>query len=107
MQKGFIPYPSVRFFLIKNDRIKFLMRFSFVLTLTTLIFSSLLFAREGHSQDLDQAIRLSIKNAGMKESILAIEKQSGIRFLMRDDLIKGYEKKLTISSPKITVRHAL
>ncbi|RQO64537.1 hypothetical protein DBR43_32650 [Pedobacter sp. KBW06] len=107
MQKGFIPYPSVRFFLIKNDRIKFLMRFSFVLTVTTLIFVSLLFAREGHSQGLDQAIRLSIKNAGMKESILAIEKESGIRFLMRDDLIKGYEKKLTISSPKITVRHAL
>lgn len=107
MQKGFIPYPSVRFFLIKNDRVKFLMRFSFVLTVTKLLFVSLLFAGEGRGQELDKTISLSIKNAGMKESILVIEKQSGIHFLMRDDLIRGYEKRLNISSPKITVRNAL
>ena len=43
----------------------------------------------------------------MKESILMIEKESGLRFLMRDDLIKDYEKRLNISAAKITVRHAL
>ncbi|HWW41374.1 carboxypeptidase-like regulatory domain-containing protein, partial [Pedobacter sp.] len=83
------------------------MRFSFVLTVTKLLFVSLLFAGEGRGQELDKTISLSIKNAGMKESILVIEKQSGIHFLMRDDLIRGYEKRLNISSPKITVRNAL
>lgn len=107
MQKGFIPSPPIRFFSTKNDQIKLILRFSAVLTITKLLFTGLLFAHDGQGQQLDKIISLSIKNASIKESILVIGRQSGIRFLLRDDLMRKYEKQVTLSSPKITVRQAL
>lgn len=107
MQKGFNPSSFARFFLVKNYAVRFVMRATCLIVAFTFVFVCLLFANRGYGQDLDQTIRFVIKNAGIKESILLIEKESGIHFLMRDDLIKNNEKRLSFSFPRITVRQAL
>lgn len=89
------------------SKIYFLMRCSFILLVAQLTFVSLLFAESTRSQDLSTKIDLQLDKVGIKETLLNIERESGIRFLLPDELLKGNAKKITLHQRDISVKDAL
>ena len=84
------------------------MKCSFILLVTLFTFTSMMFANDAISQNLDQLkISLHIEKAGIKESLLAVEKQSKIRFAIPDDLLKKYAKHIVIHEDQISVSKAI
>jgi TonB-linked SusC/RagA family outer membrane protein len=84
------------------------MKCSFILLVALLTLSSMLFASEANSQNLDRLkIALHLKKAGIKESLLAVEKQSKINFSLPDDLLGKYPKDIQINTDEISVRQAI
>lgn len=59
------------------------------------------------SQNLDQQVTLSLTEVSVKEGLLALEKASGVRFLLRDDLFTNAHKKVSLNGNPTTVRNAL
>lgn len=72
-----------------------------------LVLSGLLLSNKSQAQNLDQEVKLSLSEVSVKESLLELEKASGIRFLMRDDIFKSAQKKVNLTSGGISVREAL
>jgi outer membrane receptor protein involved in Fe transport len=84
------------------------MKCSFSLLVALLTFTGTLFADHAKGQNLDKLkITLHLNKAGMKESLLAVEQQSKIRFSLPDDLLTQYTKSVTINAAEITVRKAI
>lgn len=88
-------------------KIYFLMKCSFIFLAAQLTFVSLLFADHLKSQDLSVRIDLHLEEQGVRESLLSIEKLSGVRFLLPEQLLAGAGKKVTINKDNISVKEAL
>jgi len=102
MKKGSILHSTLKHKLI------FLMKCSFILLAAVLTLSSTLFASEANSQNLDRLkISLHVEKAGIKESLLAVQKQSKIRFSIPDDLLGQYPKNIEINADEISVKKAI
>lgn len=102
MKKGSILHSTVRHKLI------FLMKCSSILLVAILTLSSVLFANEANSQNLDRLkISLHFEKAGIKESLLAIQKQSKVRFSIPDDLLSKYPKNIKLNEDEISVKNAI
>ncbi|EOR95759.1 TonB-dependent receptor [Arcticibacter svalbardensis MN12-7] len=68
----------------------------------------MLLADSAKGQNLDKLkIVLHLNKSGIKESLLAVEKQSKIRFSLSDDLLTKYTKSVTIDAEDISVRKAI
>ncbi len=84
------------------------MKCSFILLVALLTFTGTLFADNAKGQNLDKLkITLHLNRSGIKESLLAVEQQSKIRFSLPDDLLIKYTKSVTINTADITVRKAI
>jgi len=96
MQKGSKRYPSTRF----------IMKCSFIIITTQLIFISMLLANNVKSQNLDQKINLHLQNVSLAEGLSAIGEQSNILFSFREQSIQT-DHKVTLVANGITVKNAL
>lgn len=113
MKKGL--YPSIGFarvwwFLrnkLHNEKIYFLMRCSFVILVLHLTFVGLLFSRSSKGQELDQKITLKLEQTGLKESLMTIQRQSNISFVLPDKLFKNESKEVSLNFSQIRVRDAI
>lgn len=105
MQKGLYQYPSIPIRI--KDILCFIMKCSFISTVIQLILANILIAGSGYGQNLEKKTQLKIENASIKESLLAIEENSGVRFLYRDDLLNSVRKNVTLNGSGITVREAI
>ncbi|MFC3196689.1 TonB-dependent receptor domain-containing protein [Parapedobacter deserti] len=83
------------------------MRCSVIALIVEITLIGLLAAHEGRSQDLDQKIHLSLENADIKESLLAIEKVGNVRFIIRDDLFTDSRRQVSLKAKDITIRQAI
>jgi len=84
------------------------MKCSSILLVAILTLSSVLFANEANSQNLDRLkISLHVEKAGIKESLLAVQKQSKIRFSLPDDLLSKYPKNIKLNVDEISVKNAI
>ncbi|UYQ95646.1 carboxypeptidase-like regulatory domain-containing protein [Chitinophaga horti] len=88
-------------------KICFLMKCSFIFLVAQLTFVTMLFADHVKSQDLSLRIPLHLDNANVRESLLHIEKQSGVRFLLPEALLATEGKKVTVHADNIMVKDAL
>jgi hypothetical protein len=95
MQKGL--HPTIKFF----------MKCSLLLAIAQMTFIGLLMARNVNGQDLNKRVTISFKNTSVKESLLEIQSQSGIRFVLPDKLMDAERKKVNFSSDNITVKAAI
>ncbi|RAJ08740.1 TonB-dependent receptor [Chitinophaga skermanii] len=91
----------------KHSKIYFLMRCSFIILVVQLTCLSMLFASNAKSQDLHLKVNLQLENTSIKESILRIEKLSGIRFLLPEDVLMKERKSITLHESEISVKDAL
>ncbi|WP_343303451.1 carboxypeptidase-like regulatory domain-containing protein [Chitinophaga niabensis] len=83
------------------------MRCSFIMLIVHLTFISLLFADNLKGQDLTLKMNLRLENSGLKESLLTIEKQTGVRFLLPEELLAGASKSINLYREDISVKDAL
>ncbi|WP_341838729.1 TonB-dependent receptor [Chitinophaga caseinilytica] len=83
------------------------MKCSFIFLLIQLTCVSLLLAGTATGQDLSARLDLRLTNAGVRESLLLIEKESGVRFLLPESLLENTGKKITLHQPGISVKDAL
>lgn len=97
MQKGLKRYPSIRF----------IMKCSFIVLVTQLVFMSMLLANNVKSQNLDQKINLKLQQVSISEGISAIGEQSNIMFSLREESLKNTTKKVTLVASGITVKQAI
>lgn len=110
MQKGSIANPSLfvepggsRFLRI----IYLLMKCSFILLFTKLTMVGLLYANTVTGQDLSRKVDLKLEGMGIKESLLAIEAKSGVKFLLPQKVLDISAKKVNITASDITVAEAI
>lgn len=85
----------------------FLMRCSCIILVIQLTFAGLLPAKGVKSQDLNIRLNLQLENAGLKESLLKIEQQTGVHFLLPEAVVAGTAKKITLHQSDIRVKDAL
>lgn len=85
----------------------FLMRCSCIILAVQLTFTSLLFAEEVKSQDLNIRLDLQLEKSGLKESLLKIEQQTGVHFLLPEELLAAVNKKITLQQNGIRLKDAL
>ncbi|GEP91655.1 TonB-dependent receptor [Chitinophaga terrae (ex Kim and Jung 2007)] len=90
-----------------RHKIYFLMKCSFIVLATQLTFVSLLFADNLRSQDLSRRLTLHIEGANIKESLLKIEKESGVNFLLPEALMSSDSKKVSLHNDDISVKDAI
>lgn len=83
------------------------MKCSFIFLLIQLTCISLLLAGPVRSQDLSARLDLQLSGTGVRESLLHIEKESGVRFLLPESLLEHTAKKVTLLQNNITVKDAL
>ncbi|WP_073231852.1 carboxypeptidase-like regulatory domain-containing protein [Pedobacter caeni] len=83
------------------------MKCSFLLIAINLTFVGVLFAGNLLGQNLNQKIKLDLKNATVESSLSAIEKQSNIQINTQVSLINQLTKKVNITATEITVAEAL
>ncbi|SMC89986.1 carboxypeptidase-like regulatory domain-containing protein [Pedobacter nyackensis] len=110
MQKGSIANPSLfvepggsRFLRI----IYLLMKCSFILLFTKLTMVGMLYANTVTGQDLSRKVDLKLEGMGIKESLLAIEAKSGVKFLLPQKVLDISSKKVNLKAPDITVAEAI
>ncbi len=85
-----------------------LMKYTFILSVALLTLCSVLFANEANSQDINRLkISLHFEDVSIKESLLAVEKQSKIHFSIPDDLLRAYPRKIRINTEEISVKKAI
>jgi outer membrane receptor protein involved in Fe transport len=88
--------------------ILFIMRCSFIILAIQLTFAGMLLAANAKSQNLDQIkVNLSLKEATIQESLLMLQRKSGIRISFFDDLLKKEAKKVTLNNHSISAGDAL
>ncbi len=85
----------------------FLMRCSFIVLVLQLTAAGLLLAANVKSQDLTRKINLQLNRVALKEALLAIEKQSEVKFMLPEELLEKTHKKVTITHPDIRIQDAL
>ncbi|MGF6927187.1 TonB-linked SusC/RagA family outer membrane protein [Chitinophaga sp. W2I13] len=95
MQKGLHP------------TIKFMMRCSCILLIAQLTFIGVLLAGNARAQQLDKVIAVKLDRASVKESLLAIQAKSGIRFVLPEKLMAGLKQKISIDSDHSTVKYLI
>lgn len=83
------------------------MKVSCILMIAQLTLLSLIMAKEVNSQDLSKVVSIHFEQAGVKESLLEIQRQSGIRFILPEKLMRAEEKKITFHSESISVKSLL
>jgi TonB-dependent receptor len=88
-------------------KIYFLMKCSFIFLAVQLTFISILFASHLKSQDLSTRIDLHLEKTSVKESLLNIEKISGVRFLLPETVFSAVRKTVTLHKENITVKDAI
>lgn len=88
-------------------QIHFLMKCSFIFLVLQLTFVTLLLGGHVKSQDLSTKLDLHLNKAGVRESLLHIEKESGVRFLLPEELLEHAGKPVTLYEKNITVKDAL
>lgn len=109
---GFIPFHQHHAPRAENNskhirKIYFLMRCSFIFLVVQLTFVSLLFADDLKSQDLHLKMNLRLEQSGLKESLLVIEKETGVRFMLPEAVLAGVSKNITLHRENISVKDAL
>ncbi|WP_211092557.1 TonB-dependent receptor [Chitinophaga varians] len=87
--------------------IYFLMKCSFIVLVLQLTAAGLLLAANVNSQDLTRKINLQLNKVALKEALLAIEKQSEVKFMLPEELLEKTHKKVTVSSADIRIQDAL
>src|SRR6186713_1429958 len=88
--------------------IRFIMRCSFIILAIQLTFAGVLLATNAKSQSLDQVkVDLSLKQASIQESLLMLQRKSGIRISFFDELLQKETKKVTLTSSSISAGDAL
>lgn len=84
------------------------MKCSSILLVLLYTLTGILSANTARSQRLDQLkISLYLQNTGIKESLLAVEKQSKISFSLPDDLLDEYPDNISINAGEISVKEAI
>ncbi|TCC88990.1 TonB-dependent receptor [Pedobacter hiemivivus] len=90
------------------NKLIFLMKLSFIILALQLTFAGMLVAAPASSQDLSKVkVNLELKNAGIAESLLILQKKSGIKFSFYEQLLDKETKKVTLHSADISVSEAL
>lgn len=88
--------------------ILFIMRCSFIILAIQLTFMGMLLAANAKSQNLDQIkVNLSLKEATIQESLLMLQRKSGIHISFFDDLLQKEAKKVTLKNNSISAGDAL
>ncbi|WP_324757597.1 TonB-dependent receptor [Sphingobacterium thalpophilum] len=83
------------------------MKYTFLITVTLLTLTSMLFASHARSQNLEKKISLRLEQSTIKESLLAVEKKANIRFALPDELLSKTTDKVSIHAGEISVRKAI
>ncbi|BAV04979.1 TonB-linked outer membrane protein, SusC/RagA family [Filimonas lacunae] len=83
------------------------MRVSYLLMIAQFTLLSLSMAKDTHGQDLSKVVSVQFHQAGIKESLLEIQRQSGIRFILPEKLMLAEDKKITFQSNGISVQALL
>lgn len=92
---------------IKN-KIILLMKLSFMVLILQLTFAGVLIAATANGQDLNKVkVDLKLKNAGMAESLLSLQRESGIKISFFEQLFEKETKKITLNVNNISVSDAL
>ena len=104
---GPIIWAGMRKQLFTNEKISFLMKCSFILLIVQFTCIGMLLANTVHSQDLNQKISLTLENATLKESLLKIEKQSNIQFVLPEKLVGQIQKKSSLNMQNVTIKQAI
>jgi TonB-dependent receptor len=88
--------------------ILFIMRCSFIISTVQFIFAGMLLAANAKSQNLDQIkVNLSLKEASIQESLLLLQRKSGIRISFFDDVLQKEVKRVTLKNSSISAGDAL
>lgn len=91
----------------RRHKIYFLMKCSFIVLAAQLTFASLLFADNLKSQDLSRRLNLHLHDASVRESLLKVESESGVHFLLPEALLATVHKKIRLHKEDITVKDAI
>lgn len=83
------------------------MKVSCILLIAQFTLLSLIMAKDGHSQDLSKAVVVHFENTGIKESLLEIQRQSGVRFILPEKLIHAEDKKITFHAAGMSVKSVI
>lgn len=88
--------------------ILFIMRCSFIVLAIQLTFTGLLLAGNAKSQNLDQVkISINLNHASIQESLLSLQRKSGIRISFADELLQKEHKKVSLNSNNISAGETL
>ncbi|RAJ76650.1 TonB-dependent receptor [Chitinophaga dinghuensis] len=90
-----------------RHKIYFLMKCSFIVLAAQFTFVSLLFADNLKSQDLSRRLNLDLKDADVRASLLKIESETGVHFLLPESLLSTVNKKVNLRKEDITVKDAI
>ncbi|RFS22055.1 hypothetical protein DVR12_13690 [Chitinophaga silvatica] len=83
------------------------MKCSFIVLAVQFTFVSLLFADNLKSQDLSRRLNLDLKDADVRASLLKIESETGVHFLLPESLLANVNKKVNLHKDDITVKDAI
>jgi outer membrane receptor protein involved in Fe transport len=86
----------------------YLMKLSFMIMILQLTFAGVLIAATASSQNLNSVkVNLKLKNAGLAESLLTLQRQSGVKISFFEQLFERETKKVTLQANNISVADAL
>ncbi|EHQ25833.1 TonB-dependent receptor domain-containing protein [Mucilaginibacter paludis] len=91
-----------------RSSILFIMRCSFIILAIQITFGGLLLAGNVKSQNLDQVkINIALRHASIQESLLSLQRKSGIRISFFDEVVQKESKKVNLNSTNITAGETL
>lgn len=86
----------------------FIMRCSFILIAIQLAFTGVLLAGSVKAQNLDEVrININLRQASIQESLLTLQRKSGIRISFFDEAVQKENKKVNLSGKYITAGETL
>lgn len=109
MQKSAEPYFADRIILQSSyDSFYFLMKCSFIALVIQITFAGVMLASVVKGQNLNEVkVSLELNHTSVKESLLQLQKTSGIKFTLFNQLLAHENKRVTLSSKQISVSEAL
>lgn len=88
--------------------IRFIMKVSIILLMVQLTLTGMLYATTARSQDISRIkITLRLNNADLKQSFLALQQKSGIRFSFGENLVESNPKRINVDFNGISLEEAL
>jgi len=88
--------------------IRFIMKVSVILVIVQLTLTGMLYATNARSQDISRIkITLHLNNADLKQSFLALQQKSGIRFSFGENLVESNPKKINLDFNETSLEDAL